>query len=66
MQQVFGEARDQLRAVRKESEPRVSDIRKQTDQRLQQILTLDQWQRFQQMRDELRAQRGRDGRDDAQ
>lgn len=65
VQQVFGEARDQLRAVRKESEPRVSDIRKQTDQHLQQILTPDQWQRFQQMRDELRTQRGRDGRDDA-
>jgi Spy/CpxP family protein refolding chaperone len=64
IQQVFGDARDQLRAVRKESEPRVNDIRKQTDQRLQQILTPDQWQRFQQMRDEMRGRRGRDGRDD--
>jgi DNA anti-recombination protein RmuC len=63
VQQVFGEARDQLGAVRKESEPRMSDIRKQTDQRLQQILTPDQWQRFQQMRDEMRPRRGRDGRD---
>ncbi len=65
VQQVFGDARDQLGGVRKESEPRVNDIRKQTDQRLQQILTPDQWQRFQQMRDEMRARRGRDGRDEA-
>ena len=61
MQQVFGDTREQLRALRKESEPRVSEIRKQTDQRVQQILTPDQWQRFQQMRDEMRARRGRDG-----
>lgn len=61
MQQVLGDTREQLRALRKESEPRVSEIRKQTDQRLQQILTPDQWQRFQQMRDEMRARRGRAG-----
>jgi len=61
VQQVLGDTRKQLRALRKESEPRVSEIRKQTDQRLQQILTPDQWQRFQQMRDEMRARRGRGG-----
>jgi len=64
VQQILGETRDQLRAVRKDSEPRVNDIRQQTDQRLQQVLTPDQWQRFQQMRNEMRARRGRDGRDD--
>jgi Spy/CpxP family protein refolding chaperone len=60
VQQVFNDTREQLRALRKESQPRVNDIRQQTDQRLQQILTADQWQRFQQMRDE-RMRRGRDG-----
>ena len=59
MQQVLGDTREQLRALRKESEPRVSEIRKQTDLRVQQILTPDQWQRFQQMRDEMRSRRGR-------
>jgi len=59
MQQILGDTREQLRALRKESEPRVSEIRKQTDQRVQQILTPDQWQRFQQMRDEMRSRRGR-------
>jgi Spy/CpxP family protein refolding chaperone len=60
VQQVLGDTREQLRGLHKESEPRVSEIRKQTDQRLQQILTPDQWQRFQQMRDEMRARRGGD------
>jgi Spy/CpxP family protein refolding chaperone len=60
VQQIFGDTREQLRALRKESEPRVNEIRQKTDQRLQQILTPDQWQRFQQMRDEMRDKRGRD------
>jgi DNA anti-recombination protein RmuC len=62
VQQIFTDTRQQLQALRKESEPRVNDIRQQTDQRLQQILTADQWQKFQQMRGEMRGRRGRDGR----
>ncbi len=65
MQQVLADTREQLRGLRKDSEPRVNEIRKQADQRLQQILTPDQWQRFQQIRDEMRGRRGRGGRDDA-
>jgi DNA anti-recombination protein RmuC len=61
VQQILGDTREQLRALRKESEPRVNEIRQQTDQRLQQVLTADQWKRFQQMRDEMRARRGRGG-----
>jgi len=59
VQQILSDTREQLRALRKESEPRVTEIRKQTDERLRQILTPEQWQRFQQMRDEMRGQRGR-------
>lgn len=58
VQQIFGDTQQQLQALRKESEPRVNDIRQQTDQRLQQVLTPDQWKKFQQMRDEMRARRG--------
>lgn len=61
VQQIFGDTRQQLQTLRKESEPRVNEIRQQTDQRLQQVLTTDQWRRFQQMRDEMRARRGRGG-----
>ena len=63
VQQIFGDTRQQLQALRKESEPRVNDIRQQTDQHLQQVLSPEQWQRFQQMRDEMRARRGRGDRD---
>lgn len=59
MQQIFTDTRQQLQNLRKESEPRVSDIRQQTDQKLQQVLTPDQWQKFQQMRSEMRERRGR-------
>jgi hypothetical protein len=61
VQQIFGDTRQQLQSLRKESEPRVNDIRQQADQRLQQVLTAEQWQKFQQMRNETRARRGTGG-----
>ncbi len=61
VQQIFGETRTQLEALRKESEPRVAEIRRQADERLQKVLTPEQWQQFQQSRDEGR-RRGRRGR----
>jgi Spy/CpxP family protein refolding chaperone len=63
VQQILGDTREQLEAVRRESEPRVREIRQQTDERLRQVLTPEQWQQFQQMRDETRAtnRRGRRG-----
>jgi len=60
VQQIVSDTRDQLRALRKESEPKVNDIRKQADDRLQQVLTPEQWKQFQSMRDDMRQRRGRD------
>ena len=54
VQQIFGDTRAQLQALRKESEPRFAEIRRQADERLQKVLTPEQWQQFQQMRDEMR------------
>jgi protein CpxP len=62
VQQILDDTREKLAALRKESEPRVKEIRSQADERMQKVLTPDQWQRFQQMRDE-RGQRRR-GRGD--
>jgi Spy/CpxP family protein refolding chaperone len=62
VRQIFGDAREQLQALRKQSEPRVKEIREQTDQRLQQVLTPEQWQRFEQMRNEFRGRRDHDER----
>ena len=60
MQEIFNDTREQLRAVRRETEPRMEEIRRQADGRLQTVLTADQWQQFQRIRDERR-RRGRGG-----
>ena len=60
VQQIFGDTREQLRALRKESEPKVSDIRHQADERLQQVFTPEQWKQFQTIRDEMRQRRARE------
>jgi Spy/CpxP family protein refolding chaperone len=54
VQQILGDSREQLRALRRESEPRVHEIRRQADVRLQEVLTPEQWQQFQSMRQERR------------
>ena len=64
VQQIFGDTRQQLQSLRKDSEPRVNEIRQQTDQKLQQVLTPAQWSQFQQLRDEMRGRRGAGGRND--
>jgi Spy/CpxP family protein refolding chaperone len=56
--QILGDSREQLQALRKEQEPRVDTIRQQADERLQKVMTPEQWKQFQQMRDGFR-NRGR-------
>ena len=58
VQEIFSDTREQLRAVRRETEPRMSEIRRQADGRLQTVLTPEQWEQFQKLRDE-RQRRGR-------
>jgi Spy/CpxP family protein refolding chaperone len=53
--QIFSDARAQLQGLRKDADPRVADIRQHTDERLQKVLTPEQWKQFQQMRDERRS-----------
>ena len=60
VQEIFSDTREQLRAVRQETEPRMDEIRRQADGRLQTVLTTEQWQQFQKVRDE-RGRRGRGG-----
>ena len=58
VQEIFSDTRDQIRGVRQEMDPRLSEIRRQADGRLQTVLTPEQWQRFQKLRDEHRRSRG--------
>jgi Spy/CpxP family protein refolding chaperone len=64
VKQIFNDTREQLRALRQESEPKVNDIRKQADDRLVQVLTPEQWKKFQVLRDENRQRRPRRPRND--
>jgi Spy/CpxP family protein refolding chaperone len=59
--QILTDSRQQLQTLRKESEPRFAEIRRQADERLQKVLTPDQWKQFQQERDKTRS-RNRRGR----
>ena len=52
VQEIFNDTREQLGAVRQEMEPRMSEIRRQADGRLQTVLTPEQWQQFQKLRAE--------------
>jgi len=61
VQQIFTDTRDQLRTLRKEQEPKVTEIRKQADDQLQQVLSADQWKQFQLIREEMRKRRGPGG-----
>ena len=66
VQEIFNDTREQVRAVRRESEPKMDEIRRQADGRLQTVLTPEQWQKFQTVREELRPRRGgRGGRQDS-
>lgn len=58
VQTILGDTREQLRALRRESEPRVDEIRRQADERLKQVLSEEQWQQFQTIRNERRRGRG--------
>jgi Spy/CpxP family protein refolding chaperone len=61
VKQILDETRQQLDGLRKESEPRFVSIRQQADDRLQKVLSAEQWKQFQQERDSMRG-RGRRGR----
>ena len=61
VQEIFSDTREQLRAARQEMEPRMAEIRRQADGRLQTVLTPEQWEQFQRLRQE-RGRRGGRGR----
>jgi Spy/CpxP family protein refolding chaperone len=58
VRQIFGETRTRLEALRRESEPRFAEIRRDADERLKQVLTPEQWEAFRKSREEGRGRRG--------
>ena len=59
VQEIFNDTREQIRSVRQEMDPRMTEIRRQADGRLQTVLTPEQWQQFQKLRDERQRRGGR-------
>lgn len=54
---IFDDARSRLTEIRKESEPKFREVRSRTDERLQSVLSPEQWGQFQQMREEFKGRR---------
>lgn len=55
--QIMSETRQKFIEYRKQSEPRFKEIRNTTNERIQAILTPEQWKQWQQMTDEMRQRR---------
>ena len=62
VRQILSDTRTQLQTLRKETEPRFDEIRHQADERLQKVLSPEQWKQFQQEREEMRRRGGPRGR----
>ena len=63
---IFDEARVQLTEMRRQSQPRFRAVRAQTDARLRDVLSPDQWEQFQKLTSEFRERRSRRGNRDAE
>jgi Spy/CpxP family protein refolding chaperone len=57
--EIFDDARAELTQLRKESGPKFREVRERTDERLQSVLTAEQWQEFRQLTSESRRSRQR-------
>ena len=62
VEQILQDSRAQIVEMRRQSGPRYREIRRETDLRLQKVLTPHQWQQWQQMSSEMRPRRNLDRR----
>jgi len=51
---IIGELREKLSALRAEAQPRVQQIRAENDEKLQKVLTLEQWSKFKAEREKIK------------
>jgi Spy/CpxP family protein refolding chaperone len=54
IERIVGETRENIQKVRQESEPRIQEIRTQHDEKMQKVLNPAQWQKFQELREDIR------------
>lgn len=55
IQQIVGDMRNDIQNVKKDNEPKFQQIRNQCDARFQKTMTPEQWEKFQRLREEIRA-----------
>jgi Spy/CpxP family protein refolding chaperone len=53
VQRIVGETREEVQALRKEGEPRMKEIRARASEKFQKVFTPEQWEKFQQLRNEM-------------
>lgn len=53
VQRIVSETREEVQAFRKESEPRMKEIRGRSSEKFQKVLTPEQWEKFQKLRSEM-------------
>lgn len=51
---IIGDLRQRLLQLRQDAEPKVQEIRAESDARLQKVLSAEQWQQFQAERESIR------------
>lgn len=54
VQQIFGDTREKMKALKQEDEPTVQMIREDMDGKLQKVFSADQWQKFVKIREAKR------------
>ncbi|MCS6875155.1 MAG: Spy/CpxP family protein refolding chaperone [Pyrinomonadaceae bacterium] len=52
VRKIIAETREEIQALRRENEPKMREIRSRTSEKLQKVLTPEQWEDFQRLRDE--------------
>ena len=54
VQKIVGQLKEKLSALRAEAQPRVQEIRAESDAKLQKVLTPEQWEKFRAERELIR------------
>jgi Spy/CpxP family protein refolding chaperone len=52
VRRIIAETREELQALRKDTEPRMKEIRTRASEKFQRVLTPEQWEKFQRLREE--------------
>lgn len=52
VRKIINETREEIQALRRETEPRMCEIRERTSAKLQKVMTQEQWEQFQRLREE--------------